>query len=105
MLSSHTDGRSIYHQFTTDMSKRWDVEDEGEVSDLLSVEITKDAEHVTLRQRAYIEKPMATYAPDGTSVSSNGSGYKLSSHPVGRTPADADLPKLVLEAVEQDARS
>ena len=103
MLSSHTDEYSVYHQFTTAMSSRWDVEDEGEVSDLLSVEITKDAEHVTLRQRAYIDKLMATYAPDGTSVSSNGSGYKLSSHPVGRTPADSDLPKLVLEAVEQDA--
>jgi hypothetical protein len=100
-LSSHTDEFSLYHQFTTDMSARWEVEDEGEVSDLLSVEISKEDDHVVLRQRAYIAKLMDTYAPEGVSVSRHGTEYSFSKHPTNRTPADEELPKLVLSAVEQ----
>ena len=100
-LSSHTDEFSLYHQFTTDMSDRWEVEDEGEVSDLLSVEISKEDDHVVLRQRTYIAKLMDTYAPDGASVSRHGAEYAFSKHPTNRTPADEELPKLVLSAVEQ----
>eukprot|EP00966_Prymnesium_polylepis_P253334 5855247-Prymnesium_polylepis.1 len=46
---------------------------------------------------------MRTYYPDGACVSSFGTGYPLSSHPASRVPADAALPRLVLDAVGQDA--
>ena len=103
MLSSHNDEYSLYHQFTSDLSKRWDVEDEGEVTDLLSVEISCEDEHVVLRQAGYISKLLATYAPDGVPASPLGSSYPLTAHQSSRAPADAGLPKRVLVAVEQDA--
>ena len=105
VLSSHTDEDSLYHRFTTDLSARWDVEDEGDVTDLLSVEIERTSEHVTLRQSAYISKLMATYAPEGVPDSPFGAGYRLSSHPPSRTPADTELPQRVIDAVEQTADS
>ena len=103
VLSSHNDEYSLYHQFTSDLSKRWDVEDEGEVTDLLSVEISREDEHVVLRQAGYISKLLATYAPDGVPASPLGSSYPLTAHQSSRAPADAGLPKRVLVAVEQDA--
>ena len=102
ILSSHNDEHSLYHQFTRDLSKRWDVEDEGEVTDLLSVEISREEDHVVLRQSNYISKLLATYAPNGIPTSAFGSTYPLSSHQSSRAPADAGLPKRVLAAVEQD---
>jgi hypothetical protein len=63
VISSHNDEYFLYHCFTTDMSKRWDVEDEGEVTDLLSVEISREDDHVVLRQSSYIAKLLAMYAP------------------------------------------
>mgnify|MGYP002630848699 CR=1 FL=1 len=65
VLSSHDDEHSIYASFTRDLSSRWDVEDEGEVSDLLSIEIEPGDGHVTLHQRKYIAKLINIYAPDG----------------------------------------
>ena len=62
--SSHDDEYSIYSQFFGAISDEWDVEDEGEVSDLLSIEIHREGKCVVLRQRAYIEKLLATFAPD-----------------------------------------
>ena len=38
ILSSHDDEHSLYHYFTRDLAAAWDVEDEGEVDDLLSIE-------------------------------------------------------------------
>ena len=102
ILSTHTDEYSIYHQFTSDLSSRWEVEDEGEVADLLSVEISKEEGHVVLRQRNYIRKMLLTHAPDGVPTSPFGSSYQLSSHPASRTPASEELPQLVLDAVSQD---
>ena len=103
ILASHTDEHSMYARFTSDLSARWDVEDEGEVADLLSIEICQENEHVVLRQVNYIKKMMRTYAPDGKPVSPFGEGMLFKSQPCGRTPADSELPKLVLAAVEQDA--
>jgi hypothetical protein len=65
VLSSHDDEHSVYSAFTRDLSLRWDVEDEGEVSDLLSIEIEPSDGHVMLHQRKYVDKLMKTYAPDG----------------------------------------
>ena len=103
ILASHTDEHSLYSRFTRDLSERWDVEDEGEVADLLSVEISQDEGHVWLRQVNYIRKMMRTYAPEGRPVSAFGEGMPLKSQPCGRTPADSELPRMVLEAVEQQA--
>ena len=103
VLSSHTDEHSLYHRFTTDLSTRWDVEDEGEVKDLLSVEIERVDDHIVLRQSTYVAKLMATYAPEGVPDSPFGASYRLSSHPPSRTPADEELPQRVLAAVEQSA--
>ena len=61
--SSHDDEYSIYSQFFGALSDEWDVEDEGEVEDLLSIEIHAEGNCVILRQRAYIEKLLATFAP------------------------------------------
>eukprot|EP00965_Chrysotila_dentata_P052495 1741938-Pleurochrysis_carterae.AAC.1 len=35
---------SLYTSFTTDLSSRWNVEDEGPVSDLLNIDIATDAD-------------------------------------------------------------
>ena len=103
ILSSHTDEHSLYHTFTSDLASRWDVEDEGEVTDLLSVEIEREDDHIHLRQSNYVRKLVDTYAPNGVPTSPFGADYPLSAHPLSRTPADDTLPQLVLTAVEQSA--
>ena len=37
---THRDEHSLYHKFVKDLELRWNVEDEGPVSDLLNVEIS-----------------------------------------------------------------
>ena len=49
ILYSHDDEHSLYHRFTTDLQKRWNVEDEGDVSDLLGIDISLEDGHVCLR--------------------------------------------------------
>ena len=87
-LYSHDDEHSLYQSFTTDLQKRWEVEDEGEVEDLLNVEISREGKHVVLRQRGYIERLVATYLPNG--LPNAGKGH--------RTPAGEDLPDLIAAA-------
>ena len=65
ILSSHQDEYSLYHQLTSALEDSWEIEDDGEASDLLSVEIAREGDTVTLRQTAYIVKMMETYAPSG----------------------------------------
>ena len=67
------------------------------------MEIERRDDHIHLRQTSYIAKLLATYAPDGKPASPLGSEYPLSAHPASRTPADDNLPQLVLTAVEQSA--
>ena len=100
ILSSHTDQHSLYHQFTIDLSSSWEVEDEGEAADLLSVEIERAGDHVCLRQTRYIDRLMDTYAPDGKASYSD---QPYSSQQASAVPASPDLPQLVLEAVDRDA--
>jgi hypothetical protein len=54
VLYNSGDKESLYTQFTQALQKRWSVEDEGEVADLLNVEITQVDGGVELRQTAYI---------------------------------------------------
>eukprot|EP00965_Chrysotila_dentata_P057634 1911081-Pleurochrysis_carterae.AAC.1 len=53
-LYSHDGDGSLYQRFTADLASRWNVEDEGPVSDLLSVDISTESDCVTLRQEKYI---------------------------------------------------
>eukprot|EP00965_Chrysotila_dentata_P081779 2699892-Pleurochrysis_carterae.AAC.1 len=50
VLYSDDSADSLYASFTTALSARWNVEDEGPVSDLLNVDITTDADCVLLKQ-------------------------------------------------------
>lgn len=85
----HDDEHSLYHQFTSQL-KRWDVEDEGDLNDLLGVEFSNSGGVVTLRQSAYIEKMVAAHLPGG----SGGVG--------GRSlPYDMALPQHVADALAQ----
>eukprot|EP00965_Chrysotila_dentata_P054667 1814903-Pleurochrysis_carterae.AAC.1 len=56
---------SLYSSFTTALSERWNVEDEGPVSDLLNVDITTDADCILLKQEKYIKHLVDTYLPEG----------------------------------------
>ena len=90
ILFSHSDTWSLYLRFIKVLTKRWDVEDEGAVSDLLNVEITRsNSGHVTLRQTAYIDKLIATHAPEGVPSTSQRN----------KTPCDPTLAQSVLDAV------
>ena len=92
---SHNDEYSLYHHFTRDLQARWNVDDEGPVSDLLGIEISVDDGCVELKQASYIEKLVSTWFPDGVppTVQSN------------QTPASNELPQLVADAlVNTDAR-
>ena len=75
---------SLYHDFTVAL-RRWQVEDEGELHDLLGVEFTRSDGHVHLKQTAYILKMIERYFPDGLP--------DLSS-PV-ETPCDKELKALI----------
>ena len=54
ILYNSDDEHSLYQQFTRDLQKRWAVDDEGDVSDLLNVEIIRSDGGVELRQTAYL---------------------------------------------------
>ena len=88
---SHDDEQSLYHQFTDALQTAWDVEDEGPVNDLLNVEISRTDNCVSLRQTAYIERMVTAHFPDGVpnTIQSNS------------TPCSAELPSMVLEAMER----
>lgn len=93
---------SLYQRITTDLSARWDVEDEDPVSDLLSIEIDHDDRGVCLRQTTYVQKLLDTYAPEGRATS-RFVDLKLSSQPASRTPCGPELPQHVADALVQDA--
>ena len=90
VLRSHEDEHSLYHQFTTDLQSRWAVEDEGDVTDLLGIDISVEDAHVCLRQTNYIDRLASEFFPDGMP-----SDLKRTS-----VPCLPDLPQLVLEAVD-----
>ena len=89
VISSHNDEHSLYHSFTTNLQQKWQVEDEGEIHDLLNVEITRDGDDVILKQSQYIEKMVDTFCPDGVPTS-----FQASS-----PPCDDKLPLMVCDAL------
>lgn len=102
VLSIHRDEHSLYHKFTTDLQHRWvQVEDEGDVADLLNVEISREGSCVKLCQTEYVNKLMSMYAPEGVPVSPFGAKYPLKSQQPSKVPASPGLPQLVLDAIAQ----
>ena len=88
ILSTHTDEHSVYTEFTNQLQKDWDVDDEGPVQDLLNVEISRDGPDVLLKQSAYIEKMMTQFAPDARTHL-----------PRNQPPSSPDLAQLVTDAL------
>ena len=89
ILYNSSDEHSLYHRFTSDLQQRWSVEDEGEVSDLLNVEIHRVDGGVELRQTSYIEKLASQWLPDGIPSCIH----------VNSSPHSESLPDLVLQAL------
>ena len=90
---SHDDEHSLYRNFVTALESRWNVEDEGELTDLLGIEFTRTSGAIELRQTAYIEKLSAEFFPDGVPPTAQ----------ANKVPCDRDLPMLVHLALLDDA--
>ena len=91
IVSSHNDEHSLYAKFTSELQEAWKVEDEGDVSDLLNVQIERDGADVILKQTSYIEKLMDSFSPDGVP----------SRMQTTHAPCDVKLPQLVCDALMQ----
>ena len=89
------DKHSLYHLFTSELQKRWKVEDEGALSDLLGIEFSNSDGVVELKQSAYIRKLADVYLPDGVPTTFQRN----------KPPCSEELPQQVLEAVLQKADS
>ena len=89
----HDDEHSLYQLFVSELKKKWDVEDEGELSDLLGIDFTRGENTVALKQGNYVRKMVATYFPLGAP--------KASSELV---PASEQLPQHVADALCQDPK-
>ena len=86
---SHDDEHSLYHHFTKSLTDRWEVEDEGEVSDLLNVEIERRGNCVLMHQCSYIERLLTTHSPDGVPKEFQST----------KTPAGPELAQLIADAL------
>eukprot|EP00965_Chrysotila_dentata_P026727 886604-Pleurochrysis_carterae.AAC.3 len=88
-LYTHDGKGSLYDDFINALTHRWNVEDEGPVSDLLNEDITTDSSSVHLTQQNYIAHLVSTYLPEGV---------PLSFHKA-RAPASETLPMLIEQAL------
>ena len=87
------DALDNYNRFITSLNSRWEVDDEGEITDLLGVEFEFKDGNVTLHQNQYIQKMVKEHLPDG--APSNLQSY--------RVPCDALLPLTVANALSDDS--
>ena len=85
IVSLEQDEHSLHHSFISALEKRWNVEDEGDLTDLLGIEFTRENGVVELRQTKYIEKLAAEFFPDGVPPTAQ----------ANKTPCDRELPTLV----------
>jgi len=61
-----SDDSSQYVTFMTNITRDWDVEDEGEMVDLLGIEIRHNPNgSITLHMKKYVEKLLAEFLPGG----------------------------------------
>eukprot|EP00965_Chrysotila_dentata_P221797 6192592-Pleurochrysis_carterae.AAC.2 len=86
-LYTHDGKGSLYHDFIGALTHRWNIEEEGLVSELLNVDITTDSSSVRVTQENYIAH--LTYLPECV---------PLSVHKT-RAPASETLPKLMEQAL------
>lgn len=93
VLYSHDDEGSLYSEFTSKLRSSWEVEDEGDVADLLNVEITREGSRIWLRQSSYIKKLAATYFPEGF----------INTLPRNQGPCDSSLCQSVADALTHKA--
>lgn len=93
ILYSHDDADSLYAAFTHKLSASWEVEDEGDVADLLNVEISREGNKIWLRQTGYIQRLTETYFPDGY----------INSLPRNQGPCDSSLCQDIADALTSKA--
>eukprot|EP00965_Chrysotila_dentata_P096567 3191062-Pleurochrysis_carterae.AAC.3 len=89
VLFSHDGSDSLYAQCTSALISRWNVENEGPVSDLLNVDIHMETGCVKLSQEKYIDSLLRTYLPNGVPTSFHAT----------HAPAADTLPSLVESAL------
>ena len=65
VLYDHDDVHSLYHDFAAKLQERWNVEDEGDLHDLLGIEFRFEKNTITLHQQTYIDKLVADFLPEG----------------------------------------
>ena len=92
VLYKEDDDDSLYRSFTTALQERWQVEDEGDLTDLLGVEFQFGDGWVKLHQAAYIDRMTNSFFPDGPPKHSSRS----------KVPCDPTLPQLISDAQTQD---
>ena len=85
MVYREDDEHSLYRSFIAALEARWNVEDEGDLTDLLGIKFSREDGIIELRQTKYIEKLAAEFFPDGMPPTSQ----------VNKVPCDRDLPALV----------
>ena len=84
------DNNSFYAKFISRLRQDWDVVDEGPMSDLLGIDCERASDgSIKLHQGRYIRKLLARFSPDGPK------------HKRCSVPYSADLPRLVIEALEK----
>ena len=94
VLYSHDDDQSLYREFTTELTAAWKAEDEGEVTDLLNVEISATNNGVELRQTNYIMSMASAHLLHGQPPDTAPFSAKAS-----RIPAGPELVQNVADAV------
>ena len=92
VVYSHDDKHSLYRSFISALEKRWNVEDEGELTDLLGIEFTRGDKFIELKQTKYIEKLASEHFPNGVPPTAQ----------QNKVPCDRDLPALVNLALLAD---
>ena len=75
------------------LTSSWQVDDEGEVQDLLGVEIARNKDSVVLKQTAYIQKMVENHFPDGVPANDKDTKY----------PCDKSIEDLVAVAQADEA--
>ena len=95
VMYKYNDDHSLYHAFIAALRDKWNVEDEGDLSDLLGIEFSRDGNAVELRQTRYIEKLVSEFFPDGVPTSAQ----------ANKVPSDKDLPAAVHLALLSNVES
>jgi hypothetical protein len=88
----HDDSQSLYTDFINQLTSAWNVEDEGELTDLLGVEFTFSPGKVKLHQPRYIEKMVKEFVD----------GHVPGSAQANKRPYHKDLPQQVADALTTD---